>query len=145
MANNDYIIYLFVLMICFDVVFFLGQIAIDEINPAVTFYNCDGKLLEGGAEGQNCSSLTVVDNPRNTLPDVTEPLQPTTENIFTDLFNSIKSFFVKQSGLGDIFRILAGPMTFLEVLGLPKAFTFAIGSAWMMISFFLVISFFWGR
>ena len=144
MANSDYVIYLLVLIVCIDLLSFLGQAAITDINPdKVAFYTCEGGVLQSGSENGTCVSQSQ--DPRENLPDATSPLVPTTENIFTDMFSSIKSFFVEKTGLGDIFLILIGPVRYLIPLGLPLAFTFALGAAWLVISFFVLISFFWGR
>lgn len=144
MANSDYVIYLLVLIVCIDLLSFLGQAAITDINPdKVNFYTCEGGVLQSGSTNGNCTNQ--IQDPRENLPDATEPLLPTTENIFTDMFNSIKSFFVEKSGIGDVFLILIGPVRYLAPLGLPLAFTFALGAAWLIISFFVLISFFWGR
>lgn len=131
----------FVLMI--DVFIFLGQAAIIDLNPAGTdFYNCENSTL--GSVG-DCTTYTVSQDPKDQLPGGGTAVDADDGGFFTDIFNSIKEFVLEDLKLNYITRILNGPMNILRALQLPEAFVWSVGTLWYGLTFFLIVSFMWGR
>lgn len=137
-----------IVVLSINCILFLGQMAVLDISAdAPNFYNCQGTIF-GQLESSACASSIYVlndTNPSSRLPSGETSVSPETGNIFTDAFTSIKSFFINDLGLGYLVAILSAPSNFLKALGLPSAFTFAIGALWYGLTLFLLIAFFWGR
>lgn len=138
-----------IIVLSINCMLFLGQYAILQVSAdAPNFYNCEGTIF-GQIESQGCRNSTNYQlndsNPASRLPGGATGVDPTTGNIFTDAFTSIKSFFINTLGLGYIVEILSAPSNFLKALGMPGAFSFAVGALWYGTTLFLIIAFFWGR
>lgn len=133
-----------VLILCVDVVLFLGQAAIVDVGGTQqpTLFNCNGTAL--GDVG-NCQTGELPQETKLNLPGGTLGIEPTTGNIFTDIFTSIVNKVKNASGVGNILRILSGPGNWLTALNAPLAFRYAVGALWYGITFFLIVSFIWGR
>lgn len=132
-----------VFVLSLNVLLFLGQIAILEINPAASdFYNEEGTLLSGFDSG----NYTLDDSdPAGRLPSGEASVSPTTGNIFTDTFTSIKSWLIDSTGLGYVFAVLGAPYHLLQFMGLPQAFIYAVGTMWYAFTLLLIVAFIWGR
>lgn len=63
----------------------------------------------------------------------------------TDIFTSIKSWFIDVTGLGFILNVLSGPKIILVAIGLDEALAWAITAFWYGITLFLLVAFIWGR
>lgn len=136
-----------IIILCVDAVFFLGQVAVTEANPSVNstvFFDCDNSTLSSYG---NCNDLSNIKNPKDALPSGTESVDPTTGGVYTDVFTSILSFIKDVPIIGDLLKLLSGPAQFLgaEGLNLPSSFVWAVGTMWYGLTFFLLISFIWGR
>ena len=133
---------LFILAI--DVFLFMGATAMVNINPAgnITLMQYDKSLLStydaGGYVLKNASA--------NDLPNQGSTVAETTgETIFTDPLTVIKNFFLDTLGFNYVVNILGGPTPYIVMWGLPIEFTYAIGAFWYGVTFFMVISFFFGK
>ena len=138
-----------VVVLAINVVMFIGQAAILEINPeGPVLYHCNGTIL-GALEQTGCSNQGsyVLDDtdPANRLPSGEGSVSPTTGNIFTDAFTAAKSWLLDTMGLSYVVSLLGAPMSFLESLGLPSAFSFAVGAMWYGLTLFLIVAFLLGR
>lgn len=136
-----------IVMACINMMLFLGQIATLDLNPeSPSFYNCEGNFL-GLAEANGCTTGTYVLNANSTgtLPSGDSSVSPTTGNVFTDAFTSAKTWIVRDSGLGYFIAVLMAPYSFLNALGLPATFVFAVGSMWYLICIFLFVAWLLGR
>ena len=130
-----------VFVLTLNVLMFLGQATIMDINPdfataGVDYYNGTGYLME---------TIDVEDNPENALPEAEGSISPTTGNLFTDMFSSIKGWFTDIKGIRYIRGIVSAPYNMLKVMKLPPSFVVAMGTLWYGITLFLVVAFFWGR
>ena len=140
----DEITYALLLVLTANVMFFLGQAAVIDLNPQATvFYHCQGSLL-GQFEQQGCTvngqySLNNTD-PIHSLPTGDTTVSPTTGNIFTDSFTALKNWLLNELGLGYLLNILSAPYNFLNALSFPAAFTYAIGTLWYAFTLFLFIA-----
>lgn len=132
-----------VFVLVLNVLMFLSQAAIMDMNPdGSVFYSLNGTILGEFDKGSNTLDSSAVND---YLPSGESSISPSTGNIFTDTFTSIKSWFAKQTGLIYIYQLIGAPYNMLAVLHLPQAFRFAVGTLWYAITIFLIIAFFWGR
>lgn len=137
-----------IIVACIDLMLFLGQIAVLDLNPdSTSVFSCKGNFL-GIADAYGCQGTSYSLNSSNSgayLPSTGSSVSPTTGNIFTDSFTTLKNWFVDGTGLGFFYSVLTAPYNFLTAIGLPNAFVFAIGSLWYLINIFLIIGWFMGR
>ena len=144
--------YAFLVVMSINVMLFIGQAAMLDINPdGPQLYHCEGNLL-GAFEATGCTTpgsyyLNNTD-PTASLPSGETSVSPETGNIFTDAFTGIKSWFLKSTGLSYVGNILNAPYNVLSAI-LPgpetQPFVFAIGSGWYALTFFLLVAFLFGR
>jgi len=125
----------------------LGQAAILDINPdASIFMTCQDSAL-GKYEASGCTDTKFVlnaSNVANELPsDVTKVSGDNTgsTSLFTDLFSTIKNWFLQFTGLHYIINLLSAPYTFLSALKLPGLFTFIISAIWYGFTIWVIVSF----
>ena len=136
-----------VFVIALNVLMFLTQASVMAINPdAGTFFTNEGTILdELDANSGTGEPVLDTENTYNNLPSSEGDVSPTTGNIFTDGFKSIKNWFADTLGLKYLGQIVSAPYNILKAINLPNAFVFAMGSLWYGISLFLLISFILGR
>jgi len=136
---SDTLTNMLIIVICINVVLWLGQVAVLKNNPeAMSFINCSGSILESSSTN-GCSSYEIDDsNPTGRLPSGVSSVSPETGNIFTDAFTGLKNFFLNTLGLEYAVQILGAPYNFLKALSLPVEFVFAVGSLWYLISVFIL-------
>jgi len=128
-----------------NVLMFLTQAAMLDINPeGPQFFNCKGSMLEG-YDKNKCEGSPALDNSKisSDLPTAEGSVSPTTGNLFTDTFSSIKTWFSRK--IDFISQIVTAPYNMLEYAGAPDSFRFAIGTLWYGLTFFLILAFFWGE
>jgi hypothetical protein len=126
-----------------NVLMFLGQAAMLDLNPTGTdFYNCNGSIMN---EFGSCESYVIdTEGVGGDLPTAEGSISPTTGNLFTDTFSSIKTWI--STKLTFITQILAAPYNLIKAIpGLPEAFVYAMGTLWYIISLIIVVAFLWGR
>lgn len=144
MTSNVTVALTFVMLL--NVFLWIGQLTMNDLNPALTTetFKCEGSLI---ASNGNCANyqLNNATNQLNSLPSAGSTVFGTVSNFFVDIFNSIKNWFLSIPGVNQIFGMLTAPYNILTSMNLPPSFTFAIGSLWYGITFFLIIAFFWGR
>jgi len=139
-----------VFVLTINIFFFLAQAAILDLNPdAPIFFTNKGTILDQ-LDVESGTSVLDTDNTLNNLPTGEGSVSPTTGNFFTDMFSSIKNWFVEATGLGYLLSIISAPYNFLKMAlsGLGESINpliFAIGTLWYGVTLFLVIAFFWGR
>lgn len=132
-----------VFVMILNVLMFLGQVAILDMNPTGTvYYNSNGSLLTSFDKGDN---ILDSDSAIGSLPEADGSISPTTGNLFTDTFSSIKNWFTKTTGLNYLYGIISAPYNLLKAMHLPTAFCFALGTLWYAVTLFLIVSFFWGK
>ncbi len=136
-----------VFVLTLNTLMFLAQASTLDLNPdGPVFYTNEGTLLNHFDKNEG-EGDPVIDTDQLTedLPAGEGSVSPTTGNLFTDTFSSIKRWFSQSKGVRYITGIISAPYDLLKSMGLPNEFSFAIGSLWYGITFFLVVAFFWGR
>ena len=89
----------------------------------------------------------IVDN-RNIsslIPGTSEATSPTTGNIFTDVFTSIRNWILGVPGINYVYIILSSPACALQSLNLPIGMTPLLIAFWYTLNVFLIIAFLWWR
>ena len=136
-----------IFVVVVNVLMFLTQAAMLDLNPdQPKIFNCEGTLMEerdlNACKGSYYQLDT--DSASSDLPTAESSISPTTGNIFTDTFTSIKSWFTTK--INFVAQILTAPYNLIShIPGVPNAFVFAIGTLWYTISLFCIIAFFWGE
>jgi hypothetical protein len=140
-----------VIYLSITVLMFLGQVSMGHLNPDGTvFFNNGGNIL-CQFEANGCANITngnydvTGQNPADRLPTTSSSVSPTTGNIFTDTFNTLKNWFLESTGLGYVINILAGPSSFFKAIGLPSEISFILGAMWYAIGLYFLIAFIAGR
>lgn len=134
-------------VIVLNVFMFLGQVAVLELNEdAGMYFTNEGTLLDN-FDSNSGEGEPVLDTGGtiDSLPSGAESVSPTTGNVFTDTFSSIKDWMLKSTGLAYLFSILAAPYNILKSMNLPNNFVYAMGTLWYAITFILVLAFIFGR
>jgi hypothetical protein len=132
-----------IFVVVLDAFLFMGQLAVNEINPAGApqFFDL-GKSITAS---QDAGNYTLSDDVLGKLPEGEGAVSPVTGNIFTDVFTSMTSWFKSVPGVGYITAYVNAFPSFLNSLGLPPLFVFIIGSMWHTINIFAIILLIWGR
>jgi len=126
------------IVLSINMLLWFGQIAVYELNPeGSTFFHNKDTLLDKYDAG----NYTLDDNAVDQLPSSESSVSVTTGNIFSDLFTTVKNWFLDSTGFSYILNVLSAPMSFLRVINLPQQFAFGIGAMWYGITLFLVIAF----
>lgn len=136
-----------VFVLTLNVLMFLSQEAIIDMNPDGTyFYHREGTLLNEFDKNQGVGDpILDTEDTSSDLPEAEGSISPTTGNLFTDTFSSIKSWFARKLGISYIMGILAAPYNILKAMHLPNSFVYAMGTLWYGVTLFLIVAFFWGR
>jgi hypothetical protein len=126
---------------------FIAQISILELGYTTEVFHCQGSLVESFDKNKCLSNNYSLDDDgiTNKYPTTAGSISPTTGNLFTDIFVNIKTFFSETLGLGYVYAIIKAPYSFLGMLNLPSSISFILGTFWYAISFFVIVSYMWGR
>lgn len=126
------------IVMAINLMLWFGQIAVLSVNPdGVQFFNKEGSLINQYDAG----NYTLSDDPLNQLPTSESSVSVTTGNIFTDLFTTVKNWFLDTTGLSYILNVLSAPMSFFKAIHLPPEFAYGLGAMWYGITLFLIIAF----
>lgn len=137
-------------MICIQVIMFFMQVAVTDIGSNNVFFNGEGIIacqreVEGCANYSTREFTPVSDTYDEDFPSGEGGVSPDTGNLFTDVFTSIRGFFMNTLGLKYVVSFLTAPFSILNAMGLPSVFVAVVGGAWYVIYFFLLVAFLWGR
>ncbi len=130
-----------------NILMWLSQVAMLDLNPEGTvFYHKEGTLLGEFDKNKGQGTPELDDSGlASDLPSAEENISPTTGNIFTDAFSSIKEWFSRTTGINYLYGIIKAPYNVLKAMMLPAEIVYAFGTLWYALTLFLVIAFFWGR
>jgi len=133
------LVFALAIILAINTFFFLGQVAIEKINPGgdITFYNYKGSMIEGFDSG----NYTIDETIQNKLPSSSSAVGVEEGNFFTDTFAAIKDWALNTTGLRYVLNIINAVPNFLKAIGLPQEVAFALGVFWHGLSFFLLVVF----
>jgi hypothetical protein len=112
-----------------------------ENGKAPTFCTVTGTAYETMSPN---GILNTSDIP-GLFPGNSQATSPTTGNIFTDVFNSIKNWMLSVPGLNYVYMIISSPACLITQLNLPGGIGGLIAGFWYCITVFLIIAFLWWR
>ncbi len=115
-----------------------------DINSRPNFYNCQGG---GNNLFMDCAQSQIVNNSNipGLFPGSAETTSPTTGNIFTDVFTSIKNWMLQTPGLNYVYVVVSSPASIIGALNLPSPIGELLGGFWYALTIFLIIAFLWWR
>lgn len=131
-----------VIVMCINLLLVLGQFSAVNVNPEFegSVVDCTNSPL--GQYG-NCTtgSSYDIDTGAPELPQSSASVDATTGTVFTDLWNTIKGFFLDTLGLKYIIAIVGAPASFMKGMGIDTTFSNLVGGVWWVINVILVISY----
>lgn len=140
----------FIFVMALNLIMWLTQasmlnLAIEYNAPSVAFMHCNETVL--GLYSSDCENYVPPDDRKvdQIFPSNAESTSPSTGNIFTDVFNSIKGWFLDVLGLKYIIAIVSAPMVFLKIAGVDPTVANMIGTVWYGLTTLMVIVFMWWR
>lgn len=141
--------YLLLVVFCIDAFLLMGQYAAHQINPdGTTFTSYEGSITSSFDQGGNCygtGNCVVNENVAGQLPTGSSSISPTTGNIFTDAFSTVKSWLFSLPGVNYVIAAANALPNWLKSFGLPAFFAFAISTIWHMYAVWLLVEFLVGR
>lgn len=149
MPNTDNITYMLLVTLCVTALFFLAQFTILQVNPSAPLqYDAQGSILcqLDANKCLNTGNYSLTDSDPATMLAPDDPsVTQTGGNPFVDVFSNIKSWFLDKTGLGFLVNLISAPKAFLQAIGLPSTYAFALASLWYGLLIFLILAFMWGR
>jgi hypothetical protein len=146
MTSNTTIALIFILTL--QMLMFFASTAMHDINPDYGgFYNLQGTILESAQKKDGSAGQYVMETSKvqDQLPQQGSSVAQTNGLFFTDIFGSIKTWFVSLPGVNYIYGIVTAPYNILALMNLPGEIVFGLGSLWYLVTFMIVIGWFWGR
>lgn len=141
--------YLLLLVFFIDAFLLMGQFAANEINPTGTqFINYEGSQTSTYDVTGNCyytGNCVIDEDVGAQVPSGSSSISPTTGNIFTDAFTTVKSWFFSLPGVNYIVGAVNVLPNWLKGFGLPSFFAYAISAIWHMYAVWLLVEFLVGR
>jgi hypothetical protein len=134
--------YLVLVVFCIDAALLFGQYGADTINPGGThIINYEGSSLQGFDSG----NYTLNEDTAASLPGGASSVSPTTGNIFTDAFTTLRNWLLSVPGVGFIIAAATALPNWLKSFGLDPFLAFLIGAVWHGYAIFLLVEFLTGR
>lgn len=134
-------------ILCLNLMFFLIQTSMDTTANEYTngttnkIFNYDGSMIQQYDAGNYTLNETITTE----LPAGDSSVSPTTGNIFTDAFTTLKGWLLDIPGMKYFVAIANALPHFLKTIGLPNQFVYAIGFLWHALTIFLIILLFFGE
>jgi hypothetical protein len=128
------------IILAIDMMFFLGQAAILNINPdaPTSIFTKSDSLIKSFDIGDN---YTLNEDVVSELPSSINTVSTSGGNIFTDTWNAVKNWFLESTGIKFLLDIVNALPNFIKACGAPIEVSFAIGAFWHILTLFLVISY----
>jgi hypothetical protein len=123
-------------VILLNLVFFLAQIGVASLGSDLQFFNYNGSMIKKYDAG----NYELVEFNSNELPD-SQSAVSTEGSIFTDVWQTVKNWFLDIPGVKYVVAIVNAVPNFLAIIGLPKEIVFAIGFIWHAMTVFLLVVF----
>lgn len=144
MAASDGMLTAVMIVLSLNLVMFFVGYGIEDLGGTNPFNYSDNALSKYNVG--NATSFDVPNNVSTYLPGgAGTTISPDTGLAFTDIFTSVKNWFVDTLGLGHLLNFLSGPKNLLVAMNLEPAAAWAITALWYGVTLFLLIAFIWGR
>lgn len=132
-----------VVILCINLMLVLGQFSAVHVNPSFVGSVVDCKNSPLGQFG-NCTtgtSYSIDTSKTDFIPTSSTSVDTTTGSVFTDLWNTVKGFFLDTLGLKYVVAVVSAPASFMKGIGLDPDFASLIGGMWWILNVVLVISY----
>jgi len=131
--------YMWVVMATLSVVLFMFQTSADAVSPsASTIFNYNGSIIQIYDDGEYSQEI----DPNNGMPVLPAEISSSGgDSGFTDIFQSIKSWFQDSKGGKVVGGLYYAVPNILNGIGLPSPFSYALGIFWTLLAIFSFIMF----
>jgi len=135
---------IFIVMV--NILLFFSSLAMTSIDSGGgSCYNIEGSIIEQSVNGA-IETGTLGNDIENQLPEAQGTVTAgDSTNIFTDIFNSVLGWFKKAPGIKYVYQVVSAPYNMFKCTGLPNEFVIGIGVLWYLVTFLILVAFFWGR
>jgi len=133
-------IYALLSVLTLDLLLGISQISVDKVAEIEgfsgnNFYNKDGDLIHTALD----DDYNVNPDYQNDLPETEGSVSTETGNFFTDLFGTIKNWFLDNTGVKYASRVINAVPNVLKNLGMPLEIAGLLGAFWHLFTVFLII------
>lgn len=134
-----------IFIVTLNILMWFTSLSMINMNPTGTIcYNLDGSVIDNSVTVSG--NYSIVNNDAvGDLPEGQGSITAGTTNIFTDIFNSVISWFKTAPGLKYIYGVISAPYNILKCMNVPSHFVAGVGTLWYLVSFLVLIAFMWGR
>lgn len=134
--------YFLLVVFAIDAFLLLGQYGATQVGPGGTqFIDYQGSITSSFDQG----NYTISGDVFAQLPVGTSSQSPTTGNIFTDPFTTIKSWIQNIPGVNYVTAAVNALPNWLQSFNMDPFFAYAISAIWHIFGLWLIIEFFFGR
>ena len=135
-----------VVMVMINIMIFLGQTAItnvaaDEGVTGPVFYDYEDSILKKYDAG----GYTLSNNVSSLLPAGQGEVVPNTGNFFTDMFSTVKNWFLDIPGVNYAVGVVTAVPSLISNMGFPDELAFALGALWHVMTLILVVAWLFNR
>lgn len=130
---------MWVTMVSISIVLFLFQASIDAVSTdPTTLYDYNGSIIQAYDTGGYNQEI----DPNTGIPVIPAEVTSTGgDSGFTDIFNSIKSWFQDSKSGKIIGGLYYAVPNVLKGMGMPPVFSFALGLFWTLLAIFSFVLF----
>ena len=130
--------YMWVMMVCLSIVLFLFQASTDAVSSTSTeIFQYEGSILEAYDTGGYNQEI----DPESGVPSIPSEVSTGGDSGFTDIFQSIKSWFTDSKSGKIIGGLYYSVPNVLKGMGMPEPFSFALGLLWTLLAIFSFVMF----
>lgn len=132
-----------IIVLSINLMLVLGQFSAIHVNPtfAGSLVDCKNSPLGQFGNCSSGSSFNIDTSKTDFIPTSQTSVDATTGSVFTDLWNTVKGFFLNTLGLKYVVAIVSAPASFLKGIGVDHDFASLVGGMWWIINAILVISY----
>lgn len=126
-------------------IMWMSAIAALDVNPnGAICYRVEGSIIDNSAV--RSGNLTISNDPLDSLPtSATGTVTSGSSSFFTDVYTTVLGWLRSVPGLRYISAVVGAPYNVLQCMGMPSQAAGFFGTAWNLISLFVLLSFlFWG-
>ena len=147
MSNTDNLTMALLLVLSLNVIMFFVSSGLIEAGYAYANpFDPKDNFLNKFNAGNTTSYAVPSENATNLFPDTQAVgIDPEDNNVYTDVFTSIRSWFLYKTGIGWLLGILQAPAVILTAIGLSPATAWAITALWYAITLLFIVSYIFGR
>lgn len=130
-----------VMVLSINFLLFISQVSIEKTAESEGFgqftdyYNYEDGLLSEYDTGNYTVKSTFTDE----LPETEGSVSTETGNFFTDLFGTVKNWFLDTTGIKQASAVVNAFPNALKNIGTPEEIAFSLGALWHILTLFLIV------